>query len=166
MTYSLLTSLNDSDTPQLLSNHLLPEVSRFIDINEKKYFKYVTKTENVFYYKISENGKLIGSVHCEISGTVLYVSLLIFPEFQNNGFGTKVIKDIISGALSLSLASIQSKSQSTKQICRLFDCLKKSDLQKPQSTAGLLIIHTSNNCEVPQWSIPKTIPVFQKLIHT
>lgn len=107
MTYSLLTSLKDSDIPQLLSNHLLPEVSRFIDINEKKYFKYVTKTENVFYYKISENGKLIGSVHCEISGTVLYVSLLIFPEFQNNGFGTKVIKDIISGALSLNFDSIE-----------------------------------------------------------
>lgn len=107
MTYSLLTSLNDSDIPQLLSNHLLPEVSRFIDINEKKYFKYVTKTENVFYYKISENGKLIGSVHCEISGTVLYVSLLIFPEFQNNGFGTKVIKDIISGTLPLSFDSIE-----------------------------------------------------------
>ena len=106
MTYSLLTSLKDSDIPQLLSNHLLPEVSRFIDINEKKYFKYVTKTENVFYYKISENGKLIGSVHCEISGTVLYVSLLIFPEFQNNGFGTKVIKDIISGALSLRVTVI------------------------------------------------------------
>lgn len=107
MTYSLLTSLKDFDIPQLLSNHLLPEVSRFIDINEKKYFKYVTKTENVFYYKISENGKLIGSVHCEISGTVLYVSLLIFPEFQNNGFGTKVIKDIISGALPLSFDSIE-----------------------------------------------------------
>ncbi|MBQ7043611.1 MAG: GNAT family N-acetyltransferase [Clostridia bacterium] len=107
MTYSLLTSLNDSDIPQLLSNHLLPEVSLFIDINEKKYFKYVTKTENVFYYKISENGKLIGSVHCEISGTVLYVSLLIFPEFQNNGFGTKVIKDIISGTLPLNFDSIE-----------------------------------------------------------
>ncbi len=107
MTYSLLTSLKDSDIPQLLSNHLLPEVSRFIDINEKKYFKYVTKAENVFYYKFSENGKLIGSVHCEISGTVLYVSLLIFPEFQNKGYETIVMQDIINGVLPLDFDTIE-----------------------------------------------------------
>lgn len=107
MTYSLLASLKDTDIPQLLSIHLLPEVSHFIDINEKKYFKYVTKTENVFYYKISENDKLIGSVHCEIADKTLYVSLLVFPEFQNNGYGTKIIKDIINGVLPLDFDTIE-----------------------------------------------------------
>lgn len=107
MTYTLLTSTKDADIPQLLSNHLLPEVSRFISINKRKYFKFVTETENVFYYKILKNSTLVGSVHCEISGTALYVSLLIFPEFQNNGYGTKVIKDIIDGVLPLNFDSIE-----------------------------------------------------------
>lgn len=107
MTYTLLTSLKDADIPQLLSVHSLPDVSRFIAINKKKYFKFVTETENVFYYKVYENSTLIGSVHCQTEGEILYISLLIFPEFQNNGYGTKVIKDIIDGVLPLNFDSIE-----------------------------------------------------------
>ena len=30
----------------------LPEISRFISIDKDNYFKYVTSTENVLYYKV------------------------------------------------------------------------------------------------------------------
>ena len=56
MTYTLLTSLKDPDIPRLLEVHMLPENLRFIEINKKNYFKYVTKSNNFFYYKIGLNG--------------------------------------------------------------------------------------------------------------
>lgn len=81
MTYTLLNSLKDPDIPRLLEIHSLPEIQCFIDINIKKYFKYVVKSENVFYYKIYDEGILVGSVHCELVGKTMYLSLLIFPEY-------------------------------------------------------------------------------------
>lgn len=107
MTYTLLNSLKDLDIPRLLEIHSLPEIQCFIDINIKKYFKYVTKSNNVFYYKIFDADTLVGSVHCELSGKTMYLSLLIFPEHQNKGYGTKTLEDIISKKISLDFETIE-----------------------------------------------------------
>ncbi|MEE0981095.1 MAG: GNAT family N-acetyltransferase [Acutalibacteraceae bacterium] len=107
MTYALLNSLKDPDIPRLLETHSLPEIQCFIDINIKKYFKYVVKSENVFYYKIYDEDILVGSVHCELSGKTMYLSLLIFPEHQNKGYGTKTLEDIISKKISLDFETIE-----------------------------------------------------------
>ena len=107
MTYTLLNSLKDPDIPRLLEIHSLPEIQCFIDINIKKYFKYVVKSENVFYYKIYDEDILVGSVHCELSGKTMYLSLLIFPEYQNNGYGTKALEDIISKKFPLDFETIE-----------------------------------------------------------
>lgn len=107
MTYTLLNSLKDPDIPRLLEIHSLPEIQCFIDINIKKYFKYVVKSENVFYYKIYDNNMLIGSVHCELSDKTMYLSLLISPEHHNKGYGTKVLKDIINKTIPLDFECIE-----------------------------------------------------------
>ena len=107
MTYSQITSLKDTDIPRLLQIHMLPENLRFIEINKKEYFKYVTKSENVFYYKIFDADVLVGSVHCELcENKTMYLSLLIFPEHQNKGYGTKVLEDITNGILPLDFEAI------------------------------------------------------------
>ena len=107
MTYTLLTSLKDTDIPILLEIHSLPEIKCFIDINTKKYFKYVTKSNNVFYYKIFDEDTLIGSIHCELSGKTMYISLLIFPEYQNKGYGTKTLREVINGNFLLDFEAIE-----------------------------------------------------------
>ena len=107
MTYTLLNSLKDPDIPRLLEIHSLPEIQCFIDINIKKYFKYVVKSENVFYYKIYDEGILVGSVHWELVGKTMYLSLLIFPEYQNNGYGTKTLEDIINKKFPLDFETIE-----------------------------------------------------------
>lgn len=44
MIFSQVTSIKDPDIPHLLKIHRLPEIRCFIDINERKYFKFVVKT--------------------------------------------------------------------------------------------------------------------------
>ncbi len=107
MIYSQIVSLKDPDIPILLKNHMLPENIRFISINEKKYFKFVVKSKNVFYYKIFDNTTLIGGLHCELDNKTLYLSLLIFPEYQNNGYGTKVLEDLVNKTIPLNFENIE-----------------------------------------------------------
>ena len=107
MTYTLLNSLKDPDIPRLLEIHSLPEIQCFIDINIKKYFKYVVKSENVFYYKIYDEDILVGSVHCELDSRTMYLSLLIFPEYHNKGYGTKALEDIINKKIPLDFKTIE-----------------------------------------------------------
>ncbi len=107
MKFLQVTSLKDTDIPRLLDVHMLPEVSRFIDIIEKKYFKFVIENKNVFYYKIFDKDTLIGSVHCELAGKTMYLSLLIFPEHHNKGYGTKTLEDIINKTIPLDFEVIE-----------------------------------------------------------
>lgn len=107
MTYTLLNSLKDPDIPRLLEIHSLPEIQCFIDINIKKYFKYVVKSENVFYYKIYDEDILVGSVHCELDSRTMYLSLLILPEYHNKGYGTKALEDIINKKIPLDFKTIE-----------------------------------------------------------
>ena len=91
--YIIILSEDDYDIPRLTQIHKLPDISRFLSIGDN-YFHYVTNTKNVYFYKIHKDNTLIGSVHLEKNGGVLYMDILIFPEFQHKGFGTKIIEDI------------------------------------------------------------------------
>lgn len=93
LTYVRVISKDDSDIPQLIRTYKNPCVSRFISISDN-YFHYVTNSENVFFYKVYESEKLIGAVHLEKNENLLYMDILIFPEFQRMGFATRVINDI------------------------------------------------------------------------
>lgn len=90
----ILLQKNDSDIPVLKKLHKHPSVKKFLSIS-KNYFKYVTETENVFYYKILLNNKLIGGIHCEINNTKMYLSVFISPDYRNCGYGKASVKYIL-----------------------------------------------------------------------
>lgn len=98
---------SDSDIPALLDVHRQPGIARFIHIEPENYFDYVTSSDGVFYYKVYLNGELTGSVHLELDGSTLYLSLLVLPEYQNRGIGSQVLEDVKSGTLVSEFARIQ-----------------------------------------------------------
>lgn len=98
--YIRISSEDDIDVSKLIEIYHSPEISRFISIGEN-YFNYVTNTENVYFYKIFHNETLVGAIHLEKCGDVLYMDILILPEFQRTGLGTRVIKDIQNDVFGL-----------------------------------------------------------------
>ena len=104
--YKRIVSESDVDIPLLLKIYQQPSVSQFISISDN-YFSYVTNTENVYFYKIYENEKLIGAIHLEKNENLLYMDILIFPEFQRIGFATRVIKDIQNDIFGLNYDRIE-----------------------------------------------------------
>ncbi len=90
----ILLQRNDSDIPVLKKFHILRSVKKFISIS-KNYFDYVTETENVFYYKILLNSKLIGGIHFEIHDIKMYISLFILPDYRNCGYGKASVKYVL-----------------------------------------------------------------------
>lgn len=107
MTYRLIRNIDDKDIPQIISVYKLPSISRFISIDETNYWKYVTTTSNVWFYKIFENDCLVATTHLELSNRVLYMDIVVFPEHQNNGFATKVLNNIKEQKLLADFDKIQ-----------------------------------------------------------
>ena len=69
-------------------------VKRFISISDN-YFDYVTKTENVYYYKILLQDKLIGGIHIEKYDDKLYLSICIDPLYQNKGYAKYSLNEVL-----------------------------------------------------------------------
>lgn len=44
---------------------------------------------------------LVGTVHCETDKGTLYLSVVVFEEFQNKGIGSEVLGDILAGRLDI-----------------------------------------------------------------
>ena len=107
LTFSLLKSTDDTDLKIIKENYDKPSVERFVDINKEKYWIYVTEAENVYFYKVYNEGALVGTVQCEVYSGVLYLALVIFPEYQNRRIGTDVLKFIVDGNTDLSFNEIQ-----------------------------------------------------------
>ena len=103
--YIRILSKDDRDIPVLTKILKSPEISRFLSIGDN-YFHYVTNTENVYFYKAYEDDTLIGSVHLEKSGALLYMSILVFPEFQRKGFGAKILEDVKNDFFDLGYENI------------------------------------------------------------
>ena len=81
LTYKRILTENDDDIDLLLKMYQIPSISHYLSISGN-YFHYVTNTENVYFYKIYEHNKLIGTIHLEKQADSLYMDILIFPEFQ------------------------------------------------------------------------------------
>ena len=107
MTYKRITSEADGDIPYLSLVLEMPEISRYISVDKANFWRYVTSTKNVFYYKVYDEDALVGAVQLELSGVVLYMDIMVIPEFQRQGIGTSVIRDIQSGVLPLSFERIE-----------------------------------------------------------
>ncbi len=95
--YVMLTTGTDGDIPYLLTVYELPEISRFISIDKHNYFSYVSNNPNVTFYKVYHNGTIVGTLHIEVYNSILYMSVLVLPQYQQNGIGTRIIKDIQQG---------------------------------------------------------------------
>ena len=122
MNYIRITRENDIDIPYLTSVLKMPEVSRFISIDEANYWHYVTSTEYVYYFKAYDGDCLVGAVHCEIADAVLYMDIMVVPEQQRKGIGSILLKDIQAGALPLDFERIEvSIDEANVASIRLFE---------------------------------------------
>lgn len=132
LTYKRMLLEDDTDIPELITIYQIPEIAQYISISDN-YFRYVTNNENVYFYKVYENNKLIGSTHLEKQGTVLFMDILVFPEFQRMGLGAKIIKDIQNDVFGLDYKRIEiSIDERNTASLRLFQnagfvCTSKED---------------------------------------
>ena len=104
--YERLMHEEDEDLPRLIAIYQAQDVSQYLNIGDK-YFHYVTNTENVYFYKIFDAEQLIGTLHLEKQGMVLFLSVLVFPAFQKMGVGTQIIKDVQNGIFGLAFDKIE-----------------------------------------------------------
>ncbi len=104
--YVRLSTEDDADISLLTQIYQMPEIARYLSISDN-YFHYVTNTENVYFFKLYENEKLIGTIHLEKQGTVLFMDILVFPEFQRMGLGRRIIKDIQNDIFELDYERIE-----------------------------------------------------------
>lgn len=107
MIYRLIKSLDDEDIPIILSAYKQPSISQFISIDEENYWKYITSSDNVYFYKIYKDDILASTIHLESDNRVLYMSVVVFPEFQKQGIATTILKDIQAGKTGLDFDKIQ-----------------------------------------------------------
>jgi RimJ/RimL family protein N-acetyltransferase len=106
LTYIRILSENDVDIPLLINIHKIPEISQYISIN-KNYWHYISNTPNVYFYKVYHNDNLISSIHLEIQNNILFMDILVFPQYQKLGFGTRIIKDIQNDIFNLNYKKIE-----------------------------------------------------------
>lgn len=132
LTYARLLREEDTDIPELIKVYRTPEIAQYISISDN-YFRYVTNSEDIYFYKIYAGNRLIGATHLEIQETVLYMDLLIFPEFQKLGWGTKVVKDIQNDVFGLGFEKIEiAVDEKNTASLRLFEnmgfvCISKEE---------------------------------------
>lgn len=125
MKYCRLSSEWDKDIPFLCSVYRLPEIARFISIDEKNYWHYVTASENVYFYKVYDGERFVATIHCELTDNVLFMDIVVFPEYQKQGIGTGILSDIQSGTLALAFERIEvSIDESNAASLGLFEKMK------------------------------------------
>ncbi len=107
MTYRLVKQFDDEDIQTILTVYKQPSIKQFISIDEDNYWKYITGTDGVYFYKIYKNDVLVGTIHLELCNCVLFISVVVFPEFQKHGIGTTALKDIQTGKFGLDFDIIQ-----------------------------------------------------------
>ena len=107
ITYKRMISATDEDISKLISIFKLPDVSCYYSIDLENYFSYVTSNTNVFFYKVYNNNEMIGALHLEIDGETLFLSIVVFPKFQNKGNGSKIIKDVQNNIFRLEYNKIE-----------------------------------------------------------
>ena len=107
MIYRLIKGLDDEDIPTILSVYRQPSISRFISIDEENYWKYIASSDNVYFYKIYKDNILLATIHLELVDCVLYMAVVVFPEYQKQGIATTILKDIQTRKIGLDFDKIQ-----------------------------------------------------------
>lgn len=91
-----MVSDKDQDIPLLAEVYKMPEIARYLSI-EDNFFHYVTNTENVYFYKVYLYDDLVAAIQLEKQGRTLYMAILVFPEYQRRGVATRILKDVKDG---------------------------------------------------------------------
>lgn len=99
MRYQRMMDEKDVDISYLASIFKLPEISRYISIDEQNYWHYVTSSDNVYFFKVYDDESLVATIHCEVIERALYMDVMVVPEYQRKGIATSVLDDIQSGNL-------------------------------------------------------------------
>lgn len=107
MIYRLVKKFDDKDIPIILSVYKQPLVSQFISVDEENYWRYISGTDNVYFYKIYKDDIFVATVHLELADHILYMSVIVFPEHQKQGIATTILKDIQAEKLGLDFNKIQ-----------------------------------------------------------
>ena len=121
LTYRRMFLEDDNDIPQLITIYQTPEIAQYLSIGDN-YFHYVTNNKNIYFYKVYENNKLVGATHLEKQGTLLFMNILVFPDFQSMGLGTAIVKDIENDVFGLDYERIEiSIDEGNTASLRLFE---------------------------------------------
>ena len=122
MNYQRITGTDDPDIPYLTAILHLPEISRFLSIDDDHYWSYVTSSENVCYYKAYDGETLVGAVHLETDQKTLYMDIMVMPDYQRRGMGTKILGDILGGKFPISFDTVEvSVDERNAASIRLFE---------------------------------------------
>ena len=122
MNYQRITGTDDQDIPYLTAILHLPEISRFLSIDDDQYWNYVTSSENVCYYKAYDGETLVGAVHLETDQKTLYMDIMVMPDYQRRGMGTKILGDILGGKFPISFDTVEvSVDERNAASIRLFE---------------------------------------------
>ena len=122
MNYQRIIGTDDPDIPYLTAILHLPEISRFLSIDDDHYWSYVTSSENVRYYKAYDGGSLVGAVHLETDQKTLYMDIMVMPDYQRRGMGTKILGDILGGKFPISFDTVEvSIDEANTASVRLFE---------------------------------------------
>ncbi len=140
MNYQQITSTHDPDILQLAEILRLPEISRYISIDERNFWNYITTNPTVYYFKAYRDGKLVGALDCELQHKKLYLSVMVIPEYQRQGIGTVMLEDLLAGKLlPYDTAEVFIDEENTPSV-KLFEKLGFA----PRFRDGKLIIYTYN----------------------
>ena len=104
--YARLAQTDDADVARIAAVYQLPEIARYIAIGEQ-YFDYVTGNENVNFFRVYAKDLLIGTIHLEKQEDTLYLSVVVFPQYQNAGYGTQILEDIQKDVFGLGYKTIE-----------------------------------------------------------
>lgn len=104
--YKRMISIDDEDIYKIKLIHQLPQISQYISLSDN-YFHYVTNTKNIYFYKTYYDDKLVGTIHIEKQQNILYMDIVVFPEFQKKGIGTKIVIDIQNDIFKLGYDKIE-----------------------------------------------------------
>jgi len=123
--YKRLTTVRDPEISNIAAAYRLPSISQFISIADN-YFDYVTSGANVFFYKVYENGRLVGTTHLETQSDTLFRISWYCPIFKAKGSEqrfSRIYRTTYSG-----WDTRRSAYLSMRKILHRSGCSKKQDL--------------------------------------
>ena len=80
---------------ELIRIHDEPSIARYISISDN-YFNYLTETKGIIYYKIMNEGILIGGIHSEVHDETIYISVCVDEKYRRLGIAEKAVNVFVS----------------------------------------------------------------------